>query len=59
MTRVGVSVDSTSVRAHHYAAGAPKAAPVDVSAERLAVGFADAHLEVVESADGHTGGCIE
>ena len=54
-----VSVDSTSVRAHHHAAGAPRAAPVDVSAERLAVAFADAHLEVVEPADGVTGGSIE
>jgi hypothetical protein len=54
-----VSVDSTSVRAHHHAAGAPRAAPVDVAAERLAVAFADAHLEVVEPAGGVTGGSIE
>jgi transposase len=54
-----VSVDSTSVRAHHHAAGAPRAAPIDVSAERLEVAFADAHLEVVEPADGVTGGSIE
>ena len=51
-----VSVDSTSVRAHHHAAGAPKAAPIDVAAERLAVAFADAYRGVVEPADGVTRG---
>jgi hypothetical protein len=54
-----VSVDSTSVRAHHHAAGARKAPPLDVSAERLAVAFVDDQREVVESADDHTGGDIE
>ena len=54
-----VSVDSTSVRAHHHAAGAPKAVPVDVTAERLAVAFTDDQLEVVEPVDGLTGGRIE
>ena len=42
-----VSIDSTSVRAHHHAAGARKAAPVDVSAERLVVAFVDDQQEVV------------
>lgn len=42
-----VSVDSTSVRAHHHAAGARKVAPVDVSAERLAVAVVDDQPEVV------------
>lgn len=41
-----VSVDSTSVRAHHHAAGAPKAAPADVAAERLAVFLADVPTDV-------------
>lgn len=54
-----VSVDSTSIRAHHHAAGAPKAAPMDVSAERLAVAFADDPREVVVSVGDHTGGTIE
>ena len=54
-----VSVDSTSIRAHHHAAGAPKAPPSDVASERLAVAFTDDAREVVVSADGHTGGTIE
>ena len=54
-----VSVDSTVVRAHHHAAGAPKTAPLDVTAERLAVAFASTGSEVVESPDGHTGGSVE
>lgn len=54
-----VSVDSTVVRAHHHAAGAPKAAPLDVTAERLAVAFASASSEVVETDDADTGGSIE
>lgn len=48
-----VSVDSTVVRAHQDAAGAPKAAPADVAASRLAVALEQpAHSE----ADGSTGG---
>jgi transposase len=54
-----VSVDSTVVRAHHHAAGAPKTAPLDVTAERLVVAFAPTGVEVVEAADAHTGGNIE
>jgi len=54
-----VSIDSTSVRAHHHAAGARKAPPLDVSAERLAVAFVDDPLEVVGSAEGLTGGRVE
>lgn len=56
-----VSIDSTSVRAHHHAAGARKAAPVDVAAQRLAVFLADsdASQEVVAEPEGHTGGAVE
>ena len=54
-----VSVDSTSVRAHHHAAGARKAAPVDVTAERLAVAFVDDEQEVVVADGDVTGGSIE
>jgi hypothetical protein len=54
-----VSVDSTSIRAHHHAAGARRSAPLDVAAERLAVAFADAPQEVVASVEDHTGGGIE
>jgi transposase len=54
-----VSVDSTSVRAHHHAAGARKAAPADVSTERLAVAFVDDQQEVVVADEELTGGRIE
>ena len=54
-----VSVDSTVVRAHHHAAGAPWRPPADVTAERLAVAFAPSVAEVVETAEGLTGGGIE
>ena len=54
-----VSVDSTSIRAHHHAAGARKAPPLDVTAERLAVGFATDLREVVGPAGEHTGGRVE
>jgi transposase len=56
-----VSVDSTSVRAHHHAAGAPKAPPTDVTAERLAVFLTDTVVsrEVVVEPVGDTGGGVE
>jgi transposase len=54
-----VSVDSTSIRAHHHAAGARKAAPLDVAADRLAVAFADDQREAVVPDDADTGGRIE
>jgi transposase len=54
-----VSVDSTVVRAHHHAAGAPRTAPSDVAADRLAVAFASTGVEVVQTGDTHTGGRIE
>lgn len=54
-----VSVDSTVIRAHHHAAGAPKTAPVDVAAERLAVAFAAVAEEVASAAEPVTGGTIE
>jgi hypothetical protein len=53
-----VSVDSTSIRAHHHAAGARRRPPLDVPAERLAVAFAD-QSEVVGPAGDHLGGGIE
>lgn len=54
-----LSVDSTSIRAHHHAAGARKAPPMDVTAERLAVAFATDQQEGVGSGGDHTGGRIE
>lgn len=54
-----VSVDSTSIRAHHHAAGARKAPPMDVTTERLAVAFTVDQSEVAACADGRTGGSIE
>lgn len=54
-----VSVDSTSIRAHHHAAGARKAPPVDVPAERLAVAFASHQREVVAAAGDDRGGRTE
>lgn len=48
-----VSVDSTVVRAHQDAAGAPKVSPADVAADRLAVALAEASVPEVA---GHTGG---
>jgi len=54
-----MSVDSTSVRAHHHAAGARKAPPMDVTAERLAVAFTLSQQEVVGAPDPDTGGSVE
>lgn len=54
-----VSVDSTSIRAHHHAAGAPTLPPADVAPERLAVAFTDDRREVVAPAGEDTGGIIE
>ena len=56
-----VSVDSTSVRAHHHAAGAPKAAPADVTAERLAVFLSEVAEPGEDGAEptAHTGGSVE
>ena len=48
-----VSVDSTVVRAHQDAAGAPKAPPADVTAARLAVALQE---PAVTETDQHTGG---
>ncbi len=48
-----VGVDSTVIRAHHDAAGAPHAAPSDVPAERLAVAL-DGHIS--RRSASHTGG---
>jgi transposase len=54
-----VSVDSTVIRAHHHAAGAPKTAPIDVTADRLAVAFAVVAEEVASTAEPNTGGTSE
>ena len=54
-----VSVDSTVIRAHHHAAGARRAAPTDVTADRLAVAFAATVEEVASSAEPDSGGRIE
>lgn len=54
-----VSVDSTIVRAHHHAAGAPVRPPTDVAAERLLVAFGQPMTDVVGAAGGLCGGGIE
>jgi transposase len=54
-----VSVDSTVIRAHHHAAGARRAAPIDVAAARLAVAFAAVAAEAAAIAEPNTGGEIE
>jgi transposase len=54
-----VSVDSTIVRAHHHAAGAPVRAPTDVAAERLAVAFCQPTDDGVRAAEDLSGGGIE
>lgn len=54
-----VSVDSTVIRAHHHAAGARKAAPIDVTAARLAVAFAAPVKGADLSAGSVTGGRVE
>lgn len=48
-----VSVDSTVVRAHQDAAGAPKAPPAEVTAASLAVALQE---PAVTEPDEHTGG---
>jgi len=61
-----VAIDSTVVRAHHHAAGARHAPPVDVPAEVLASTLAGrvaaavaGRREVVEDDAGPTGGRLE
>jgi transposase len=54
-----VSVDSTIVRAHHHASGAPWQAPTEVAAERLLVAFCQPTTAVVGAAGGLSGGGIE
>ncbi|MGH3952388.1 MAG: IS5 family transposase [Pseudonocardiaceae bacterium] len=54
-----VGIDSTVVRAHQHAAGAPHRAPQDVSVERLAVALDDYQSPRARSATSHTGGSIE
>ena len=56
-----VGIDSTVVRAHQHAAGAPHAAPSDVTTERLAVALDDFESRRSKHyrAPRHTGGPIE
>lgn len=54
-----VGIDSTVIRAHQHAAGAPHRAPQDVPVERLAVALDDYHSTRARSAQRHTGGRIE
>jgi transposase len=51
-----LGIDSTVVRAHQHAAGAPHAMPTDVPAARLAVAL-DGYVS--KTATSSTGGCIE
>jgi transposase len=51
-----VGIDSTVIRAHQHAAGAPHAPPSDVSAERLAVALEDFQSTRARSRTGPTGG---
>lgn len=54
--RFDVGIDSTVIRAHHHAAGAPHQPPKDVPAERLAVALDDFQSTRARSAKSHTGG---
>jgi len=54
-----VGIDSTVIRAHQHAAGAPHIAPSDVPAERLAVALEDFESTRARSRTSHTGGSIE
>lgn len=54
-----VGVDSTVIRAHHHAAGAPHVAPADVDPARLAVALDSHATKQVAPAPPHTGGSIE
>lgn len=54
-----VGVDSTVIRAHQDAAGAPHAVPSDVPSDRLAVALDEVLSEVSAPAPAHTGGWIE
>ena len=54
-----VGVDSTVVRAHQHAAGAPRRAPKDVPADRLAVALEDFQSTRARSRPPTTGGFIE
>ena len=51
-----VGVDSTVIRAHQHAAGAPHTPPGDVSCERLAVALEDFESTRARSRPGRTGG---
>ena len=51
-----VGIDSTVIRAHQHAAGAPRAAPGDVPATRVAVALEDFQSTRARSRTGPTGG---
>ena len=51
-----VGIDSTVIRAHQHAAGAPHRPPGDVPTERLAVALEDFHSRRARSRTGPTGG---
>ncbi len=61
--RFDVGIDSTVIRAHQHAAGAPNRAPKDVPVERLAVALDDYRSTRARSAKSpiktRTGGSIE
>ena len=54
-----VGIDSTVIRAHQHAAGAPHTPPSDVPAKRLAVALDDFESTRARSRPGRTGGRTE
>ena len=54
-----VGIDSTVIRAHQHAAGAPHVPPIDVPTKRLAVALEDFHSTRARSRTGPTGGGTE
>jgi transposase len=54
-----VGIDSTVVRAHQHAAGAPRTPPNDVPVERLVVALEDYVSSRARPRTGHTGGSAE
>jgi transposase len=56
LERWDVGIDSTVIRAHQHAAGAPHTPPSDVPSHRLAVALEDFESTRVRSGAGRTGG---
>ena len=54
-----VGIDSTVIRAHQHAAGAPHVPPIDVPTKRLAVALEDFQSTRARSGTGPTGGGTE